>query len=71
MTILALTDDEFEMRRITQSKDMADLLFEIYHNLANEFKHKDEVDPNEVFERIGELFMQHNIDIDELIEPFY
>lgn len=61
------TEDEMEAKRLIKSLDMANALFEIQYNLFRYFE-DDECDHTPVFEKIGEIFEEHGIDVDELVE---
>lgn len=72
MKMIIIPEDRYEVKRLTKALDMANLLFEIYHNLADEFKmigdEEEECEHGEVFRRIYELFDAHDIvNIDELV----
>lgn len=72
MKMIIIPEDGYEVKRLTKALDMANLLFEIYHNLADEFKmtgdEEEECEHGEVFHRIYELFDAHDIvNIDELV----
>lgn len=67
MRVTITTEDEMEAKRLVKSFDMASVLFEIHNNLFRYFE-DDECDHTAVFEKIGDIFEEHDIDVDELIE---
>ena len=67
------TDDDMEAMRIVKSLDMASSIFEIgnlrrkylkYENLSK----KEYLLAEKIFNEINELFINNNVNIDELIE---
>ena len=59
------TEDEQEAKRIVKSLDMANFIWELVHNGWRDFKHTD-YDYNPAWEKINQLLVEHNIDIDDL-----
>ena len=61
------TTDQYEIKRIAKSLDMALFIWELVHNGWREFKHTD-YDYRPAWDKIHQLLEEHNINIDDLIE---
>ncbi len=66
-------DDEYEAKRMFKSLDMALILWEIRNNLYKKCNNASQMNPekdmlNIVFEHINNLFEEHSVDIDDLVQ---
>jgi len=63
-----LPEETRDHLRHTKSLDMAIVLFELSYNFWREFRDADEELIDKIRSKIFDLFEQHGINIDELIE---
>jgi hypothetical protein len=68
LKVIFKTKDPKEGLRMAKSLDMAIVLFEIQVNLFRQFKDKEAVAPEEIFEAITELYDIHGINTEHLID---
>ena len=67
MVVTFKSNDAQEIKRLAKADDMALFIWELVHNGWRDFKHTD-YDYEKAWEKIHELLVQFNINIDDLIE---
>lgn len=67
MKVKIEAEDEYEMKRLLKSTDMALFIWELVHNGWRDFKHTD-YDYQKSWDKINELLERYNINIDDLVE---
>jgi hypothetical protein len=68
MKVTFQSEDPKAIKRLAKSEDMAIVLFEIQQNLWRRWKHTEEPNLEQVWEAINELYDEHGIDVNDLIE---
>ena len=68
MKVTFQSEDPKAIKRLAKSEDMAIVLFEIQANLWRRWKHTEEPNLEQVWEAINELYEEHGIDVNDLID---
>jgi hypothetical protein len=61
-------EDEMALQRAMNSFDMALYIWEILHNGKRQFKNRENIDIDDVWQYLWEELKDHKIDIDNLVE---
>jgi hypothetical protein len=65
---LADPEDEIALQRAMNSFDMALYIWEILHNGKRQFKNRENIDIDDVWQYLWEELKDHKIDIDKLVQ---
>jgi hypothetical protein len=61
-------EDEMALQRAMNSFDMALYIWEILHNDKRQFKNKENIDIDDVWQYLWEELKDHKIDIDKMVQ---
>lgn len=65
---LADPEDEIALQRAMNSFDMALYIWEILHNGKRQFKNRENIDIDDVWQYLWEELKDHKIDIDKMVQ---
>lgn len=69
MQTVFTSDDEMEIKRLSNANNLAFCLWEIQNNVWRKFKHRDDgtYSYEDIWEEINECINDHNLNLDALV----